>query len=90
MVKGIFHRHPNLKIIIVHLGEILAFWTWRIDQRFKRERTLETLACEKYISDYLKQKFYVTTSGYYDTSSLQHCIAKIGIERVMFSVDYPY
>ena len=90
MVKGIFDRHPNLKIIIGHLGEIFAFWTWRIDHRFKRERTLETLAYEKYISEYLKQNFYVTTSGYYDTPSLQHCIAKIGIERVILSVDYPY
>lgn len=90
MVNGVFDRHPKLKIIIGHLGEIFSFWTWRIDHRMKKEQSLKSLKCERYISEYLKTNFFVTTSGYFDTPSLQHCIANIGIDRVMFSVDYLY
>lgn len=90
MVNGVFDRHPKLNIIIGHLGEILSFWAWRIDHRMKREHSLKTLKCKRYVSDYLKQNFYITTSGYYDTPSLQHCVANLGIDKIMFSVDYPY
>jgi len=34
--------------------------------------------------------FYVTTSGFFSDPALQCCIQEIGIDRVMFSIDWPY
>ena len=34
--RGVFDKHPNLKIILGHLGETLPFLVWRIDQALAR------------------------------------------------------
>nr|VUD27981.1 Predicted metal-dependent hydrolase of the TIM-barrel fold [Salmonella sp. NCTC 7297] len=39
---------------------------------------------------YLQNNFIVTTSGHFNTYSLQNAIEIMGADRVMFSVDYPY
>lgn len=90
MLSGVFDRHPKLKIIIGHMGEMLPFWAWRLDHRMQEEGWFDKMACEKKITDYLKTNIYITTSGYFDTPALNHAIATVGIERIMFAVDYPY
>jgi 2,3-dihydroxybenzoate decarboxylase len=32
----------------------------------------------------------VTTSGFFSDPALLHCIQEIGIDRILFSVDYPF
>ncbi len=39
---------------------------------------------------YLQNNFIVTTSGHFNTHSLNNAIEVMGADRVMFSVDYPY
>jgi 2,3-dihydroxybenzoate decarboxylase len=34
--------------------------------------------------------FYVTTSGFFSDPALQCCITEMGIDRIMFSIDWPY
>lgn len=41
-------------------------------------------------SHYFSRNFYVTTSGHFHTAPLLEAISQIGLDRVMFSVDYPY
>jgi hypothetical protein len=36
------------------------------------------------------EHFWVTTSGFFSYPALIHCIQEIGIERVLFSIDYPF
>lgn len=90
MLSGVFDRFPKLKIIIGHMGEMLAFWAWRMDHRIKKEGWLAKMPCERTITDYLTNNFHITTSGYFQTPALMHAISTMGIDRVMFSVDYPY
>jgi 2,3-dihydroxybenzoate decarboxylase len=90
MLSGVFDRFPNLKIIIGHMGEFLPFWAWRLDHRMRVENRLSELPCKKMVTDYLKSNFYITTSGYFEDNALIHAAKVMGIERVMFSVDYPY
>jgi hypothetical protein len=42
------------------------------------------------VSEYFNNNFYVTTSGHSHTRTLFNTISEIGVDRVMFSVDYPY
>jgi 2,3-dihydroxybenzoate decarboxylase len=34
--------------------------------------------------------FYVTTSGFFSDPALQCCIQELGLDRIMFSVDWPF
>ena len=41
-------------------------------------------------SHYFASNFYITTSGHFHTEPLLEAIEQIAVERVLFSVDYPY
>lgn len=88
--SGLFDRHPNIQIIIGHLGEILPFWAWRMDHRIKREGWDKKMICEKSVTHYLTNHFYITSSGYFHTPAFEHALNTMGADRVMYSVDYPY
>lgn len=90
MLSGLFDRYPKLKIIIGHMGEMLAFWAWRLDHRLREEGWREQLECKKTITEYLNTNIFLTTSGFFDTPSLIHAISTVTTDRIMFSVDYPY
>ena len=32
----------------------------------------------------------MTTSGFFSDPALLHCIQEIGIDRILFSIDYPF
>jgi 2,3-dihydroxybenzoate decarboxylase len=90
MLRGIFDRYPKLRVLIGHMGEMLPFWAWRIDHRINVEGWNKITACDKSVTDYLKSNIFITTSGYFNTPALTHAISTMGIDRVLFSVDYPY
>lgn len=86
--SGLFDKFPNLKIILGHLGETLPYLSWRLDSRWdiiKQKKKLNKLP-----SQYIRDNFYVTTSGMCSNGPLMCAIHELGEDRVMFSVDYPY
>lgn len=85
VVSGVFDRYPNLKIILGHLGETLPFLMWRTDSALSRFKKMP-----KIFSEYIRQHFWVTTSGAFQHTALTCAIAELGIERVIFSVDWPF
>ena len=88
MASGVFDRHPRLTAILGHLGEMLPYCIWRFDHRVtKRPRGIPA---RRTFTEYLRSNFYVTTSGNFHTSTLKSAIAEIGLDRVLFSVDYPF
>jgi gamma-resorcylate decarboxylase len=88
--SGLFDSHPRLKIVLGHLGEGLPFYLWRIDNRNVWMKAPHKYAAKKSVADYFRANFYVTTSGHYSTPALLDTIAELGVDRVMFSVDYPF
>lgn len=85
VLSGVFERYPKLQIILGHMGETLPFLIHR------ETETLRKLTADgKTFRDIFCNNFYITTSGYYSTPALQLTISEMGIDRVMFSVDYPY
>ncbi len=85
VLSGVFDTYPQLKIILGHMGEGVPFYVWRTSNALAREGDRR-----KTFRDYFSRHFYVTTSGFFSTPALQCCIAELGIDRVMFSVDYPF
>jgi 2,3-dihydroxybenzoate decarboxylase len=88
--SGLFDAHPKLQIILGHLGEGLPYYLWRIDNRNNWMKAPRTYAARGRVADYVRSNFHLTTSGHYSTPAMTDAIAEMGVDRVMFSVDYPY
>src|SRR5262245_51526019 len=88
--SGLFDACPRLKIVLGHLGEGLPFFIWRVDNRNNWMKAAHKYAARKSVADYFRSNFYITTSGHFSTPALLDCIAEIGADRVMYSVDYPF
>jgi predicted TIM-barrel fold metal-dependent hydrolase len=85
IISGVFDRIPELKMIVGHIGEGLAFHLHRLD------RLVSPLAgLPKPISQYLTEHFWYTTSGYFFDEQFDLARAMFGDDRLVFSVDYPF
>jgi predicted TIM-barrel fold metal-dependent hydrolase len=87
ILSGLFDRLPGLQIILGHWGELALHFTQRLDlitERSPKGRLARS------VSDYFRSNVYVTPSGMFHPGSLERTIELIGIDRIMFSVDYPY
>ena len=42
------------------------------------------------VAHYFRKHFWLTTSGNYSTSALKQAAEELGVDRVMFSVDWPF
>jgi predicted TIM-barrel fold metal-dependent hydrolase len=85
ITSGLFDQYPTLKIIVGHLGETAPFTLWRTDHNLSNAMTMP-----KSFADYYKTHFWLTTSGAFSNSALACAIAEMGIDRIMFAVDWPY
>ena len=88
--SGLFDEYPSLQIILGHLGEGIPAYLWRIDNRNNWMKAPHKYAAKKSVADYFRNNFVVTTSGNFSTSALNQAIAEIGIDRVLWSADYPF
>jgi predicted TIM-barrel fold metal-dependent hydrolase len=83
---GVFDRHPRLRLILGHCGEMLPFMLARIDNLLRPERS----GLAKPASEYFFRNVWVTTSGMFSLPPVLCTIQVFGVDRVLFSVDYPY
>ena len=84
MGSGLFDRYPRLQIILGHMGEGLPFLLWRISHGLRatmKEKTFRDIFCEH---------FWITTSGFFSDPALVCCMMEVGIDRILFSIDYPF
>jgi 2,3-dihydroxybenzoate decarboxylase len=85
VLSRVFDSYPRLKIILGHLGETLPFVLWRIDQALSRPGNAGLAFREIF-----REHFYLTTSGNFSDSALLCSIMEVGIDRILFSVDWPF
>jgi gamma-resorcylate decarboxylase len=91
MLSGIFDQYPGIQIILGHLGEGLPFLLPRLEHRLDKQREGVGLGnARRKVGQYFSDNFYVTTSGHFHTRALFNAISELGVDRVMFSADYPY
>lgn len=91
--SGVFDKYPGLKIILGHLGEALPFWLGRIEKRWQKEEVdLGPLVkkLNKKPSEYVKENFFVATSGIFWQPAFICAYLALGASRILFAVDYPY
>ena len=85
IVSGIFDRLPTLQLIIGHMGEGLPYALARSSGVLSRAAHLR-----QPVADYFKSNIHITTSGYFSQPPLRCALDVVGIDRLMFSVDYPF
>jgi predicted TIM-barrel fold metal-dependent hydrolase len=85
--SGALERHRRLKLVIGHMGEFLPMAMARTTF-FSREATAKIMSRD--VTQQLRDQVWVTTSGLFTRPPLDVLIATFGIDRVMFSVDYPF
>lgn len=90
MGSGLFDEHPDLAIVIGHMGEGLPFSMWRIDNRNGWVKAPKAHAAVRPIADYFHANFHITTSGNFRTQSLIDSMLEISADRILFSTDWPF
>jgi 2,3-dihydroxybenzoate decarboxylase len=87
--SGLFDKFPRLQMIIGHLGEMLPFAAYRVDRYYGLGGDGSGHTLQRLPSEYLRDNFYVTTSGNFCPPAFACTLEVMGADRVMFSVDYP-
>lgn len=91
MAAGVFDHFPRLKICIGHMGEAIPFWIWRITFMNSRAQLIDRAPkTQLTMEEYFLRNFVLTTSGVEDHLALEYSIRKVGIDNVMWAIDYPY
>ena len=85
ILSGVLDAYPGTKIILGHMGEGLPFYLWRINQALAREKFVK-----KSFREYFSEHFWITTSGFFSNAALQCSMTELGIDRIMYSIDYPF
>jgi uncharacterized protein len=84
VATGVFDRYPALRMIIGHCGEMLPFMLARVDAMLR----VDSLARKP--SEYFGRNIWVTTSGLFSIPPVMCTVQVLGVDRVLFSVDYPF
>jgi predicted TIM-barrel fold metal-dependent hydrolase len=85
IVSGLFDRLPELQLIIGHMGEGLPYALARSSAVLSGPAHLR-----QSVADYFKTNIHLTTSGYFTQQPLKCAVDVVGLDRMMYSVDYPF
>ncbi|HZA12278.1 amidohydrolase family protein [Mycobacterium sp.] len=86
ILSGVFERFPKLQVISGHWGEMVPFYLQRLDDTMPPTVTgLSTTITETY-----RKHVWVTPSGMFYRPQFEFIREVIGVDRLIWSVDYPY
>jgi predicted TIM-barrel fold metal-dependent hydrolase len=85
-VSGTLDKYPRLALIIGHMGEGLPAMLARCEHQFASDLSHLRRPLARTIVD----QVYITTAGLFTVPPFMAALATFGIDRLMFSVDYPY
>jgi predicted TIM-barrel fold metal-dependent hydrolase len=86
LLTGKFDRYPNLQVISGHWGEMVPFYLQRLDDMIPPQVS----GLSRSITDTFKQHVYVTPSGMLNSPHFEFIQKVLGVERILYSIDYPY
>ena len=86
IVSGLFDRFPTLQLIIGHMGEGLPYALARSSAILSRAAP----HLRQPVASYFQSNIHITTSGYFTTQPLRCAQDVVGLDRLLFSVDYPF
>ncbi len=92
ILDGFMERHPNIKIILPHLGGTLPYLARRLTTFTEAAEADPPVPLSAELSkeppEYLKDFYYDTALGH--PAALELCLKVIGSDRIIFGADHPY
>lgn len=85
---GVFDAYPKLTFILGHMGEGLPFWLHRMDDHSRLAVARRGL--KRTLAQYLTENLVITCSGNFSTPALVCSVMALGVDNVLFAVDWPY
>lgn len=82
----VFDRHPDLQVVVGHWGEVVLFYHERLRLLSDAMRP----ALDRPLEDYLRSNVSFTPSGMFSSRYLRWTLDVVGVDRIMFSTDYPF
>jgi predicted TIM-barrel fold metal-dependent hydrolase len=86
ILGGVFDRLPRLQVIVGHMGEGLPFMLERMKGTFSQRLT----KLQRPVEAYLRENVHYTFAGFNYTPTFLDLLMEVGVDRIMFSCDYPY
>ena len=86
VMAGTLDRHPRLKLIIGHMGECSPSCSPASTRPWRPTPP----TWQRPISRAILDQVWITTSGIFTEPPFLAALLTFGIDRIMFSVDYPY
>ncbi len=86
ILGGVFDRYPKLQVVIGHLGEGIPFMLPRLHKNLPTEMT----RLARPLGAYLRENVHYTFGGFNFPATFLDLLLEVGVDRIMFSVDYPY
>ena len=101
ILGGVFDRFPSLQVIVGHHFEALSWMAWRTDYAFPVEES----GLKRTVKEYLRENFYggilageftsqqpggPDSSWSLSVNAYQAMVNVIGIDRIVFTTDYPF
>lgn len=87
ILSGVFARHPKLKMVVVHGGGYLGFYSARTDHAFKHRPELRQ-HIDRPPSEYLSQLYFDITV--FDPKMVEYLVNTYGADHVLLGTDYPF
>src|SRR5271165_2675783 len=85
VMGGAFDAHPELQIVIGHMGETLPFTIERVDSM-----PPSVTGLKKPVSAYLRENVHYTFAGFNFLPTFLQLLMEVGVDRIIFSADHPY
>jgi hypothetical protein len=85
ILGGVFDKFSKIQIVIGHMGETLPFMMERLDVM-----PMAMTRLNRTISSYLAENVHYTFSGFNFMPTFLNLMLEVGIDRIMFSTDFPY
>lgn len=91
ILAGVFDQFPRLKVVLGHMGEGLPYWLYRIDHVYQALNPVGSAGRLKASpQEVFLRNFVITTSGVNDPKVLAYVISALGVDNVLWAIDYPY
>jgi predicted TIM-barrel fold metal-dependent hydrolase len=84
ILAGVFDQFPNLQVAVGHWGEMVLFYLDRMDN------LTAAAGLARPISEYFRTNVLVTPGGVFSQRYLRWALEVVGVDRILFSTDYPY
>ncbi len=86
--SGLFEEHPGIKLVLLHGGGYLPFYTSRSDHTWEVRPEARAKIPDHPPSHYMRRLYYDTMV--FQPLYLRHLVEIVGVDHVMLGTDFPF